>query len=543
MTIAILMVTAMATLFTRGFRNVILSSYFNLEKHAKEISTILKLSKTISSKEELKNILSNIADELKELLSSDFTRISIIEDDSSNGMSDIFLNDTISKKTDEQKLLTKIKMIERLLTTKKEAVVIKNPSDFEKIDDSLLLSQLKSSEMTAIMGWPIKIENEVYGTIVTGKYRKTYTDYDATLLGILSEHAAISIKNAKMLEQLHNESAYFESKITEIEKFENIIGKSPKMQSVFKIIEKAAKTDIPVIVRGESGTGKELVATALQNLSIRRDEPFIKINCAAIPKELMESELFGHEKGAFTGADIRKIGKIEQADKGTLFLDEIGDMSLGLQVKLLRVLQENTFERVGGNDPIKVDFRLISATNQNLEEQIRIGKFRKDLFYRINGLPIFLPSLHERKEDIHLLVRFLSQKYKNNRVKDIQFTNSAMKLLVEKKWEGNVRELENLIYRIITMVDQDVISADDIWRISPPEEKIQHFSSTGDIDAYIQNTIKEGCKINEEINRFEKKFLEQTLNMCGRSMVKACDLIGIKKTTLYYKVNKYNISI
>ena len=279
------------------------------------------------------------------------------------------------------------------------------------------------------------------GALLAARLReRTDREYDPALLGMLAEHAAICIENARLLQQLKKETVYLHKQLDDLSFFEGIIGASPPMREVFTLIDKVAPADIPVLILGESGTGKELAARAIHALSRRKNGPFIKINCAAIPSELLESELFGHEKGAFTGADKTRKGRFELADNGTLFLDEIGDMEPGLQGKLLRILQEQEFERVGGEETRKVDVRLITATNQDLEEMIARGAFREDLFYRINTLPIRMPPLRERREDIPLLVRHFLNTY--GQAKTVEFTRSAMEYLSRKEWKGNVRELE-----------------------------------------------------------------------------------------------------
>jgi len=239
------------------------------------------------------------------------------------------------------------------------------------------------------------------------------------------------------------------------------------MQIIYKIINRIAQSDVTVLVRGETGTGKELVAAAIHKRSKRADEPFVKLNCAAIADSLIESELFGHEKGAFTDAKEMRKGRFELAHGGTLFLDEIGDISASAQVKLLRVLQEREFERVGGSKTIKVNVRLIAATNRNLEEMVKEGKFREDLYYRLNVIPIDLPPLRERGEDIRLLVNFFVERSMKNHKKKIIITEEAMNELMSYPWPGNIRELENTVERIVLMGSDDGISAEEMQLLLP----------------------------------------------------------------------------
>jgi Nif-specific regulatory protein len=254
---------------------------------------------------------------------------------------------------------------------------------------------------------------------------------------------------------------------SKVHNFGDIIGESSQMQIIYKIIDRIAQSDVTVLVRGETGTGKELVAAAIHKRSKRADEPFVKLNCAAIADSLIESELFGHEKGAFTDAKEMRKGRFELAHGGTLFLDEIGDISASAQVKLLRVLQEREFERVGGSKTIKVNVRLIAATNRNLEEMVKNGEFREDLYYRLNVIPIDLPPLRERGEDIRLLVNFFLERSMKNHKKKVIITEEAMNELMSYPWPGNIRELENTIERIVLMGSDDGISAEEMRLLLP----------------------------------------------------------------------------
>ncbi len=265
----------------------------------------------------------------------------------------------------------------------------------------------------------------------------------------------------------------------------NIIGTSDKMQEVFESVYRVADSKATVILYGESGTGKELIAKAIHYMSPRAKEPFVKFNCASIPEGLLESELFGHEKGAFTGAITARKGRFELANGGTILLDEVGDLPINLQPKILRVLQEREFERVGGEKTIKVDVRLIAATSRNLEELVSKGKFREDLFYRLNVVPIFMPPLRERKEDIPLLVEFFLGRYNEENKKDISLSPDALRILVDYNWPGNVRELENTMERLVVMSGSDNIRPSDLpinLKLPPPEEILQKESLRAGIE-------------------------------------------------------------
>jgi len=300
-----------------------------------------------------------------------------------------------------------------------------------------------------------------------------------------------------------------------------LIGRSEKMKTVYQLIRKAAESDSTVLIRGESGTGKELVAETIHMTSNRRDKPFVAINCAALPENLLESELFGYEKGAFTGATQRKIGKFELAKEGTLFLDEIGDMSLTIQAKILRVLQNKELFRLGGNERIEVNTRLIAATNQNLEEMVNTRKFREDLYYRLNVFPIVLPPLRERKEDIPELVNHFLKKSNV-----VGIDRNALKRLMEYDWPGNVRELQNVIERASILADS-IITVDDLPPFkTPAEESIYHFEIPD-----------EGFQLDE----FEKFLVVQALRKAAGNKTRAAEILGITRRRLYSMMERFGI--
>jgi len=318
--------------------------------------------------------------------------------------------------------------------------------------------------------------------------------------------------------------------------FHNIIGKSKKILEIFEIIEKVAKTDSTVIITGETGTGKELIARGIHKCSLRKDKPFVPINCAAIPEQLLESEFFGYEKGAFTGAMRSRMGRIEFANQGTLFLDEISSMSLELQAKLLRVIQEQEFERIGGLRTIKVDFRLISATNQDLKQSINKGTFREDLFYRLNVIPINVPPLRERKSDIPILANhFLKELKEQNKTSVKGFSDKAMERLMQYHWPGNVRELKNLIERLSVLKQQGIIEVDDI------------LSSMG-ISVFPQKkplvdiNVK-GISFHSQVAEFEKRLLLEALEQANWVKEKAAKILKLKRTTLIEKMKRRNIPL
>jgi transcriptional regulator with PAS, ATPase and Fis domain len=312
--------------------------------------------------------------------------------------------------------------------------------------------------------------------------------------------------------------------------FPSIIGESLAMRRLLSLIKKVSPTDSTVLILGESGTGKELVATSIHDNSEREDKAFIKLNCAAIPAELLESELFGHEKGAFTGATDYKPGKFDMANGGTLFLDEIGDMPHNLQSKILRVLQEQEFYRVGGSHTIKVDVRIIASTNKDLEKMVREGAFREDLFYRLNVFTLHLPPLRDRKEDIPLLVDYLLQ----NAPKKVTISPMALQMLVAFSWPGNVRELIN------TIESATVIAENGIIKPTHLPAKITGVFDQNEITAG-KNTAK--ISLDERLKEIEKSIIIEALKKTGGVQVRATELLGINQRSLWHRIKKYDIDV
>jgi len=319
-------------------------------------------------------------------------------------------------------------------------------------------------------------------------------------------------------------------------RFDNIIGKSRVMQDLFETIRKVAPASATVLIEGENGTGKELVAKAIHYNGSRRDKPFVAVNCSALAQNLLESELFGHEKGAFTGAIATKKGRFELADTGTLFLDEIGELSLNLQVKLLRVLQERVFERVGGIKPVTVDVRIITATNKELKAEVENGNFREDLYYRLNVLHLTIPPLRDRKEDIRLLVDHFIRKYADERKGLLPVTGATQeveRLFYDHSWPGNIRELENVIERAVIMC---------------PEEKIRVADLPKNFTNQVDNALRlEGIPINANLNdtlaMVEKTMIHRALKLTGNVQARAAELLGIGKSGLNQKIKKFHMDI
>jgi two-component system, NtrC family, response regulator PilR len=341
------------------------------------------------------------------------------------------------------------------------------------------------------------------------------------------------IRNALDKKGIRKGDAQFIKGVEDAHAFGSMIGKSREMLNVYTTIKKVAQTSTNILILGESGTGKELVAKAIHENSPRRNMPFVVINCGGIPENLLESELFGHVKGSFTGAHVDKAGLFEIARNGTIFLDEIGDLTPLLQVKLLRVVQEKTFRRVGGGDDMKVDVRIISATNKNLEQNVREGTFREDLFFRLNVIPIKIPPLRKRKEDIALLTRFFIEKYSREFGKEIQTISSyAMELLMDYRFPGNVRELENIIERSVALETSSIIL---------PENLVLSGSISGGDQGGDGELPDEGVNINDELARIEKQIIEKALLKSKGSKTKAAEFLSISLDSLRYRIEKLGI--
>ena len=362
--------------------------------------------------------------------------------------------------------------------------------------------------------------------------------YDYLCKPIKPDEVTILIDKALELRDLKRENKSLKKELKTRYGFENIVGSSKAMQEVFGLVEKVADTDSTVLITGESGTGKELIAHAIHYASDRKDGPFIPVNCAAIPEELLESELFGHEKGAFTHAIKTRIGRFELANKGTIFLDEIGEMSPSLQVKLLRVLQERKFERVGGVKTISVDIRVVSATNQDLEIAVKEGRFREDLFYRLNVIPIHVPPLRERRSDIPLLAKHFLKKYCSGKKRCVEgITDEALDILTRYDWPGNVRELENIMERMVILANGKMITKDDL--------PYQILEKTGGVPGQaIPSDLEfpeDGLSLSQAVSELEKRLILKALERTGGVKNRAAKLLKMNRTTLIEKMKKLGL--
>jgi DNA-binding NtrC family response regulator len=345
----------------------------------------------------------------------------------------------------------------------------------------------------------------------------------------------IIVEKALKFKNLEEENIRLKKELKGKYHYKNIVGTSNAIKKIYDLIEKVSDTDGTVLITGASGTGKELIARSIHYNSQRSDKPMVVINCGAIPESLLESELFGHEKGAFTGAYKKRIGRFEMANGGTVFLDEIGEMSPALQIKLLRVLQEQQFERVGATKTIHVDLRFIAATNKNLTTAINMEKFREDLYYRLNVIPIKVPSLKQRKSDIPLLIDFFTKKFQKGKKPDkiTGFSQTAMDAILTYEWPGNVRELENVVKRLTILSEGPIVSFDDL------PENIQNVSGSLHLEKEVITNNE--LNLNEAVQDYEKRIILEALEKANWVKSKAAKLLNINRTTLVAKIKKQNI--
>ena len=413
-------------------------------------------------------------------------------------------------------------------------------------DLDLVLTDMKMPAMDGIEFLKkIKEHNQDLPVILITAYAEVEKAVEAMHLGAFTflakpfsnQQLLASVKKALEHYALVREIKRLRDEASPRSGFAGMIGKSASMQMVYQLIGKVAPTASSVLITGESGTGKELVARAIHALSLRKDAPFISVNCAALSENLLESELFGHEKGAFTDAISMRKGRFELADSGTLFLDEIGEMAPRLQAKLLRVLQEKTFERVGGAQPLKSDIRILAATNKDLKDEIEQGNFREDLYYRLNVIHIHLAPLRERTDDIPPLAIHFTEKSGAMLGKQIDISLDALRLLVSLPWEGNVRELENTIERAAILCEGNTITAEDVQPESSSLQSSHQWSEGFELNQFIPTNLT----LPEVLNGIEERLVKEALEEADEVQARAAEKLGITKSLLQYKMKKYNL--
>jgi two-component system response regulator PilR (NtrC family) len=415
----------------------------------------------------------------------------------------------------------------------------------ESVD--LLISDIKMPDLSGVdvLRAAKKIDPDILGIMITA-FASTESAVEAMRLGAcdyLSKPFDIDLLKMKVREKIENrqlrqENVLLKKTLGLAHQFSNIIGRSPSMLDVFKMVETVSRTNSTILLTGESGTGKGLVAQAIHFHSLRREKPMVSLNCGAMPETLLESELFGHMRGAFTGADANKKGLLEVAERGTIFLDEIGEMSAVMQVKLLRVLQERRFRRVGGLEELLADIRVIAATNQDLTRLVSEGRFREDLFYRINVIPIVLPPLRDRLEDVPLIAEHFLAKYADQMEKTITgISHEAMELLIHHDWPGNIRELENVIERAVALEGTPTILPESL----PPALRGDVARVGGGPGGPIEALPASGFDLEAHVKQIERGYIAEALKRAGGVQVKAAELLGMSFRSFRYYVKKYNL--
>jgi len=411
----------------------------------------------------------------------------------------------------------------------------------------LLLCDIRLGDITGIdVLKALKEENRDTVVIMISAYATTEAAVEAMNEGAYdfvpkpfnNEELKQTIKNALNLKTIEHEKEILDDELKRTLHFGKIVGNSPAMRNIFNLIRQVAKTKTSILITGESGTGKELIAKAIHDESQRKDKPFVVVNCGGIPETLMESELFGHKKGAFTGATHDKKGLFETADKGTIFLDEIGEVSLPIQVKLLRAVQERVFKPVGSNEDVSVDIRIISATNKKLEEEVIVGNFREDLFYRLNVIEIKIPPLRERKNDLRVLAQHFLEKYSSEMGKEVtKISSYAIDLLNKYDFPGNIRELENLMERSVALSSTNIILPDSLALSVHKRRWIEGVKNR----RFDLDEVKNGVSLDAILEDIERAYLEKALECTGGKKQEAAELLDISFRTFRYRLSKLDL--
>ena len=411
----------------------------------------------------------------------------------------------------------------------------------------LLLCDIRLGDITGIdVLKALKEENRDTVVIMISAYATTEAAVEAMNEGAYdfvpkpfnNEELKQTIKNALSLRTIEHEKEILDDELKRTLHFGKIVGNSPAMRNIFNLIRQVAKTKTSILITGESGTGKELIAKAIHDESQRKDKPFVVVNCGGIPETLMESELFGHKKGAFTGATNDKKGLFETADKGTIFLDEIGEISLPIQVKLLRAVQERVFKPVGSNEDVSVDIRIISATNKKLEEEVIVGNFREDLFYRLNVIEIKIPPLRERKNDLRVLAQHFLEKYSSDMGKEVtKISSYAIDLLNKYDFPGNIRELENLMERSVALSSTNIILPDSLALSVHKRRWIEGVKNR----RFDLDEVRNGVSLDAILEDIERAYLEKALECTGGKKQEAAELLDISFRTFRYRLSKLDL--
>lgn len=526
-------------------------SVVGLKREIQELSALYEISQALHSSTNLEEVMGNVMETLHEKLGMERGTLTLL--DSKTGALEIELAHGLEKTEIERGRYKVGEGITGKVVAAGEPIVVPNVGK-----EPLFLNRTKSrgdiqKKNISFICVPIKLDKgTTIGALSVDRLFQENISFeeDIRLLSIISSMVAhtvrIHLEREKEREVLERENLRLKMELRKKFSPKNIIGDSKRMIEVYSTIEMVAQSRATVMIRGESGTGKELVAHAIHYASERADKPFIKISCAALPDALLESELFGHEKGAFTGAAITKKGRFELANGGTLFLDEIGDIPMSTQIKILRVLQEREFERVGGTETIHVDIRLITATNRDLEKDVKEGKFREDLYYRLNVVPIFMPALRERREDLPVLVDyFLSKSNELNNKKVHYVSKEAMDQISHYEWPGNVRQLENAIERAVVLCKGDTMTPELLpFPLEKLEKPLQLIASGEKEKPAVHDDhleIENISDLTTSVESLEKELIQKALKKSDGNQRKAAKLLGITERVLGYKIKIYGL--
>jgi Nif-specific regulatory protein len=498
---------------------------------AKEVELLSDVSKSLAESLDLEETLTSMLKSFDTHLKLRRGMITLLDPDTET--INVRLAHGLSKKSQSLASYKVGEGIIGLVVQKGQEIIVPDISKDPRFLHKTRSRRQEKGKKIAFFCVPIKLEGKTIGALSVDKQSDPKDDFEANvrLLNVTATMVAQAVKLNKLVEsdrkKLSEENVRLRRELKSHFNIHNMVGTSNSMKEVYRLIEQVSNSNATVLLRGESGTGKDLVAHAIHYNSLRADKPFVKVNCTALPDTLLESELFGHEKGAFTGALERKLGRFERAHGGTIFLDEIGDFSLNLQVKLLRVIQFKEFERVGGLETIKTNVRIVVATHKNLEEQIKEGLFREDLYYRINVFPIYMPPLRERKDDIMLLADYFLEKIATENNKDIsRISTPAIDMLTRYHWPGNIRELENCIERAVLLCNDDVIRSEHL----PPS--LQMVKKT---EPVAQRSL------TEIIENKERELIVDALKKFEGNQRKTAKGLGVSERILGYKIKKYGI--
>jgi len=519
----------------------------DLEQQILELTALYEISKVLTESLDLEVTSTKVLRLLSQLLGMQRGTFMMRDPDSSR-LSIVAAHGMTREEITRGKYKVGEGIVGRVVATGSPIVVPSIGSEPLFLDRTGARSRLPDRGIISFLCVPVKVGGEVVGVLSVDRLFEDRIPFDQDLrfLTIVAGSIAQSVRINEMVrdekQRLLDENFRLKSELKGRYRFENIIGVSDRMQTVFGQVDRVSKSSATVMLRGESGTGKEMIAGLIHYNSPRSQGPFVKLNCAALPDTLLDSELFGHAKGAFTGAVGEKRGRFEMAHGGTLFLDEVGDLPVPFQVKLLRVLQERQFERVGGTETISVDVRLVTATNRNLEEAVRAGTFREDLYYRLNVIPIFLPSLRERPEDIPPLIEHFLDRFNRENGKNVRLSRDVYETLLRYPWPGNIRELQHAIEHAVVMAAGSEASDADL-----PLSVLNGLPGSGVMPGGYASVGAPGPSPGNgpplsTIERSEKNFIVDALEKCGWVQSKAARALGVTPRQIGYKIRKYGIA-